>query len=265
MPHAPNPHNQALGQRLRLLRTQLGLTQAAFAKQLGMTQPALSLVENGSTSPSLELLRQIHQLTGQPYTYLLEGRLPDASGGQLLHERLGLAPLPQSVQSERLVHHHPIVEQEQLREQLRLPSTPPPALPLLHYPGLERGLVLQLSSSAMAPTLVPGDLLLCTPQPSGTPPKPNYIYLVLQASPEPAARVRRLLSTELGMLLLKADNPAYTSQNLPQEQAKALYRVRKRITGQMSGPLEVHDRLNRLEQQVSRLEARLNQQETKAD
>lgn len=48
-----------LGNAIKLLRTETGVSQKSFAKQLGITGPYLSQVENDRKVPSLELLRGI--------------------------------------------------------------------------------------------------------------------------------------------------------------------------------------------------------------
>lgn len=52
-----------LANRLKELRTSLGKTQKEFSKIVGCTAATLSAYENGSKSPSLEIVRNIAQKT----------------------------------------------------------------------------------------------------------------------------------------------------------------------------------------------------------
>lgn len=51
---------------VRALRTDLGLTQAQLAAQLGVTRQTVIAVEQGRYSPSLELAFQIARALGRP-------------------------------------------------------------------------------------------------------------------------------------------------------------------------------------------------------
>lgn len=47
-----------IGNRLRILRDSLSLSQAKLAELLGITQSSLNRYENGQSTPSVELLRK---------------------------------------------------------------------------------------------------------------------------------------------------------------------------------------------------------------
>tara|TARA_R100001594_G_scaffold85448_1_gene119877 strand:+ start:102 stop:332 length:231 start_codon:yes stop_codon:yes gene_type:complete len=58
---------QTKGQRVREVRTSLGLTQVEFAAMLGVTQPFLTSVENDKKKPSETLIKFIELIaTLQP-------------------------------------------------------------------------------------------------------------------------------------------------------------------------------------------------------
>ena len=50
---------EILAQRLKLLRTKLGLTQKEFADKVGFTQATLSAYENNQKKPSLDIVKDI--------------------------------------------------------------------------------------------------------------------------------------------------------------------------------------------------------------
>lgn len=67
----------AVTNRIRVLRTERGLTQAQLAEQLGVTRQTVIAVEQGRYSPSLELAFQIAAALGRPidqvFTYEPDG------------------------------------------------------------------------------------------------------------------------------------------------------------------------------------------------
>lgn len=57
---------ERLGNRLRALRTELGLTQAGLAEQVGVTRKTINTVENGVFIPSTVLALKLARALGSP-------------------------------------------------------------------------------------------------------------------------------------------------------------------------------------------------------
>lgn len=62
---------QATGQRLRLLRKGMGLTQAGLAGQYGCRQSLVSAIEIGKSPPSLEFALWVCRKAGESLDWLL--------------------------------------------------------------------------------------------------------------------------------------------------------------------------------------------------
>ncbi|MFO0694901.1 MAG: helix-turn-helix transcriptional regulator [Polyangiales bacterium] len=62
-----------LGQRLRELRLEAGLTQAELARRTGIHRPNIARVEAGRHTPSLETLARLASAIGVPTTRVLSG------------------------------------------------------------------------------------------------------------------------------------------------------------------------------------------------
>lgn len=62
----------SLGNRLRELRRQQGLSLRALAEKSGLSANTLSLIENGKTSPSVATLQQIALALNIPITAFFE-------------------------------------------------------------------------------------------------------------------------------------------------------------------------------------------------
>lgn len=73
-----------VGERIKVRREELGLTQAQLADELGVTHQHVSGIESGASAPSLELLVRVARRLGDSTDYLLTGESPlemDAVGG----------------------------------------------------------------------------------------------------------------------------------------------------------------------------------------
>lgn len=72
------------GERIRDLRLAAGLTQAALAEQAGITQPAITRIENGETAPQLETLAGIAAVLGTSVRVLVCGQAPPSGDLSML-------------------------------------------------------------------------------------------------------------------------------------------------------------------------------------
>lgn len=72
------------GERIRQVRELIGDNQTEFAKKLGITQPAITLMESGRITPSEIVLNQIAFLSGFPVTFFKTEPTLDIPLGSLL-------------------------------------------------------------------------------------------------------------------------------------------------------------------------------------
>ena len=61
-----------MGRKLKILRVMRGLTQAALARKLGITQGAVSQWEVGNSFPSFPVLRKLADVLGVAVDDLIE-------------------------------------------------------------------------------------------------------------------------------------------------------------------------------------------------
>lgn len=82
------------GALIRALRLAEGMTQAALAQALGVSDKAVSKWENGRGAPDVSLLPQLSQLLGVDPVDLLRGKLPEnpAARGNMKHLRFFRCP-----------------------------------------------------------------------------------------------------------------------------------------------------------------------------
>ncbi|HRQ40758.1 MAG TPA: cupin domain-containing protein [Chloroflexota bacterium] len=72
------PSIMPVGQRLRTLREQQGLSLRALAEQCGLSVNAISLIERGETSPTVSSLHQLATALGVPITSFFEDQQTQA-------------------------------------------------------------------------------------------------------------------------------------------------------------------------------------------
>lgn len=63
-----------MGDRIKSLRREAGLSAAALARELGVTRSAVGQWESGATGPSMTHLSRIAALTGVAFEWLATGR-----------------------------------------------------------------------------------------------------------------------------------------------------------------------------------------------
>jgi transcriptional regulator with XRE-family HTH domain len=70
------PKYLTIGNRIEQIRHKKGLSQAKFAKTIGISRPALSAIENGLTKPSMPILNTIEYKYGFRLEWILTGDEP---------------------------------------------------------------------------------------------------------------------------------------------------------------------------------------------
>ncbi len=114
-----------VGGRIHTVRKNLGLTQAHFAKRLGVTKVSVARYEAGRV-PRLRVLREIARLGGVTVTWLLDGPSPQGHQRQLRvgHLETGLIEPGQDLltflqQKAPLMTHLPAQYQRRFEERIR--------------------------------------------------------------------------------------------------------------------------------------------------
>lgn len=85
MPKIDDPSAPAVGERIRLLRDALGMSQTDFAKQAGLERAAVATWERGAQRPGIPLAQKITDRYGVTLDWLFLGRT-----NTLRHDLAGL-------------------------------------------------------------------------------------------------------------------------------------------------------------------------------
>jgi transcriptional regulator with XRE-family HTH domain len=70
------PKYLSIGSRIASIRSIKNLTQAKFAKEIGISRPSLSVIESGQTKPSMPILLAIEYKYSVKYEWIMTGDGP---------------------------------------------------------------------------------------------------------------------------------------------------------------------------------------------
>ncbi|HEV8238118.1 MAG TPA: XRE family transcriptional regulator [Thermoanaerobaculia bacterium] len=93
------------GERVKQAREIRALTQGELAERIGVSQPTISLIEQGAQQPSEGVLQALVLATGFPVGFFQKGKGPDFPSGSMLYrksKKLPSTPASQLRQSARL-------------------------------------------------------------------------------------------------------------------------------------------------------------------
>lgn len=217
-----------IGERLKQERERLGMTQPAFAEAAGAAKRTLIEWEKGTTSPNsvqLSALSSVgvdvyYVLTGEPNLFLAgnesktEKREPVARPTEVLDKAPdGFILVPRydvtgSMGNGHVIHSEQVVDHlafraEWVRTEL---GTSPNNLVLISAVG-----------DSMEPTLRAHDLLLIDRSVLNV--KQDSIYAFAVDGELRVKRIQRLFD---GSLIIKSDNPGYTTETLTPDQAETI-------------------------------------------
>ncbi len=246
-----------IGTRIKELRQQLGLSQTEFARRIQLTQPSLSNIESGVTSPSWDTVQAVHAAFGVSFDWLAGAAQHVAPANAVL------TPAEAAPKAARI----PLLDQSVMAGYFAGSADPDFSREprYLVHPDFPRGIAVEVTGNSMEPTIRPRDILICTPvETIDEQFDDNYIYVVVTAE---GALVKRVVNRSAAdaTLVLTSDNREYAVQTLPLREVLQLYRVRRRITANLSGPERLNERLWELERQLSDLSRSYQLLETRLD
>ncbi len=76
-----------IGDRIAEIREQLGLSQSGLAREVGISQSAISQIEAGERNPTYEMLRQIATALGVSVAHLVGGDVEGLTPDEIVHFR----------------------------------------------------------------------------------------------------------------------------------------------------------------------------------
>lgn len=110
--HYPDPVDIHVGQRVRIFRVQIGMSQASLAGQIGVTSPQVQKYEKGTNRMSASCLYHICRILDVPISFLFEG-LPNCKTGEGSPKYL--AKFMGKTEAQRIVESFSRIGDKQLR------------------------------------------------------------------------------------------------------------------------------------------------------
>jgi len=114
---APDPVDIFVGRQIRRRRLELGLSQTALGRVLGVSFQQVQKYERGDNRVAPRRLLELAKLMKVPVTYFLEGALPGADGGAERGRDSGLLDDPRTLQLVRYYHK---IDDPELRQRVFL-------------------------------------------------------------------------------------------------------------------------------------------------
>jgi transcriptional regulator with XRE-family HTH domain len=238
------------GERVKTIRNLLGMSQIDFAKELGITQPTLSAMEQGRSSLSLNSIEAIIHLINIDMKWLLlgDGNPPNAesanyvhrydSKGKVITEKgkvIGTNAL--QTYSEAVANAGGAVASDLMGE-----SEP------CYVPGMPPGaVVVKVAGTSMQPGIQDQDQVVCVQVVERGAVQYGTIYLIITT--QSSLYVKRLFYHEHGYLL-RSDNDNFPAIILNDNEVSQLWQCVGKVTKYIDTPLTaaMESRLRRIEE-----------------
>jgi transcriptional regulator with XRE-family HTH domain len=114
---APDPVDIFVGRQIRRRRLELGLSQTALGRVLGVSFQQVQKYERGDNRVAPRRLLELAKLLKVPVTYFLEGALPGVDTGGDRDREPGLLDDPRTLQLVRYYHK---IDDPELRQRVFL-------------------------------------------------------------------------------------------------------------------------------------------------
>lgn len=266
-----------ISDRIKKIRTDLGLTQEEFAASIGLKRPNLANIEIGKQLPTIETLQAIVRKYHKPYSWLIEGVESDKKYAHLnAHPNAHLIAEDHGdsyIKKVGIIEHvidtsgHlqiPIVDVKAAAGPGYINSEHLSADDVIRLPAhlVKSGhhLCIRIKGTSMAPTLQDGGYaIIRLLDRSEWLHMPNdRIYLVVDNDGKTAIkRVKNRFSGEKGFIVLSSDSPdksSHPTYNLHPEEIAFIWYVEWYFTAKMPN---VHDqyynRVSQLQDSVDQL------------
>ena len=201
-----------------MLREQAGLSQKKIAIELGITQGAYSLIENGQNSITTEHLLNLSSLYSVSTDHILKG----SHDTVVKSIKNGFLPLI------NIDAHAGFVQNRENNEWLE-------TLAMYKIPGFDSQngeKLFEVEGDSMMPTLVQGDILITQNIKDLSEIMDGAIVVVITSKSVLTKRIRKKLA--LDSLVFISDNKNYEDINFPLSAVEQVLAVKGKITGSLN-------------------------------
>lgn len=244
-----------IGNRIKVLRQQKGLSQEEFGAPVDLTRSAVSQIESGQTYPSLESIDKIVQHYSISWDTMMTGTSEQKLAEKPAQEARTLITTIDSTGKDNILLV-PVKAQAGYLLGAQQPEYID-RLPTFWIPGLNHGTyrAFEVSGYSMLADRIgffPGDIAICEYVERLEEIKDGFVYVLVNDAPEvDNIVIKRCLNylDKGGVIICKSDNkdPQYPTFPLQVENIKEVWKFRVRLTRQAPEPTGLYERINALE------------------
>lgn len=220
-----------MGQRLKLVREDRGISQAALADRVGVKQQTIGALESGGARKTAYLV-QIAEALGVDAGWLQTGRGRAPTLGEHAGEHLGNTPDLPPAPIDRDVLYAPEYDVRAaagdgfvIDHETQKGAWPFPRSYLRHVLGISSNelAVIEVVGDSMSPTLESGDRVLVDLKDRR--PAPPGLFVLWDGDGTVVKRVERVLNSRPALLAITSDNPRHRTYERPAEEISIVGRV----------------------------------------
>ena len=229
----------SISKQLKLLREHSALSQKKVATELGITQGAYSLIENGQNSITTEHLLTLSKLYSVPTDRILKG----SHNSIMMSSSNGFVPLINVEARAGFIENRDNEQWMSTLDMFKLPG----------YEPAEGQKLFEVEGDSMMPTLMHGDILITQHADDITEILDGSVAVIVTAKSVLTKRIKKDLSNDAVILI--SDNSKYESMSYDLESILEILIVRGKITSSLNViDMDANKRVQHLESQVDKLQ-----------
>ncbi|MFI8378220.1 XRE family transcriptional regulator [Leeuwenhoekiella sp. NPDC079379] len=230
----------SISKQLKLLRERSALSQKKVATELGITQGAYSLIENGQNSITTEHLLTLSKLYSVPTDRILKG----SHNSIMMSSSNGFVPLINVEARAGFIENRDNEQWMSTLDMFKLPG----------YEPAEGQKLFEVEGDSMMPTLMHGDILITQHADDLTEILDGSVAVIVTPKSVLTKRIKKDLANDAVILI--SDNSKYESISYELNNILEILVVRGKITSSLNViDMDANKRVQHLESQVDKLQS----------
>ena len=230
----------SISKQLKALREKASLSQKKVAEELGITQGAYSLIENGQNSITTEHLLTLSRLYSVPTDRILKG----SHNSIMMSSTNGFVPLINVEARAGFIENRDNEQWMSTLDMFKLPGYEP-----AHCQNL-----FEVEGDSMIPALMHGDILITQHTEDISEILDGSVAVIVTTKSVLTKRIKKDLSNDA--IILISDNSKYESISYDLENILEILIVRGKITSSLNVvDMDANKRVQHLESQVDKLQS----------
>ena len=233
----------SVSSQLKILREHSGLSQKKIAIELGITQGAYSLIENGQNSITTEHLLNLSNLYSVSTDHILKG----SNDTVIKSAKNGFIPLVNIEAHAGFVQNRNNGEWLSTLEMYKIPG----------YDTADGKKLFEVEGDSMTPTLIQGDILITLPLNDVSEIMDGALAVVITSKSILIKRIRKNPAKD--RLILISDNKNYDDMEFPYDSIHEILAVKGKITSSLNVvDINTGNKLNTLERNMKLMQGDLS-------